>query len=155
LNYVLLQLLTVITNIRLLDPDRQSRGRVIKTAVLVQMMMRRHMSGGFPRKLRNMNSTSPSANSGPRRGSGRRKSSSRVSHYEEESAAAPAAAYAMWVPDPRTGIYFPRGQEWVMEDVPENAARFGQSYWLRNVDGVEKPDPDHGGNADRYGLFGT
>ncbi|CAI0470454.1 unnamed protein product [Linum tenue] len=30
-----------------------------------------------------------------------------------------------------------------MEDVPENAASLGQSFWLRSVDGVEKPDPDH------------
>ncbi|CAL1398973.1 unnamed protein product [Linum trigynum] len=60
---------------------------------------------------------------------------------EEESRAAAAAAW--WVPDPRTGIYFPRGQEWVMEGVPENAASLGQSFWLRSVDGVEKPDPDH------------
>ncbi|KAJ6299096.1 hypothetical protein OIU76_020134 [Salix suchowensis] len=37
------------------------------------------------------------------------------------------------------GIYVPKGHEWVMEDVPENAASFSQTYWLRNVDGVEKP----------------
>ncbi|CAI0472077.1 unnamed protein product [Linum tenue] len=61
---------------------------------------------------------------------------------EEESRAAAAAA-GWWVPDPRTGIYFPRGQEWVMEDVPEDAASLGRSFWLRSVDGVEKPDPDH------------
>ncbi|KAG6789734.1 hypothetical protein POTOM_005858 [Populus tomentosa] len=47
-----------------------------------------------------------------------------------------------WVPHPRTGIYFPKGHEWVMDDVPENAASFSQTYWLRNVDGVEKPH-DH------------
>ncbi|KAJ6754822.1 GLUTAMATE RACEMASE [Salix purpurea] len=45
-----------------------------------------------------------------------------------------------WLPHPRTGIYVPKGHdEWVMEDVPENAASFSQTYWLRNVDGVEKP----------------
>ncbi|CAI0472076.1 unnamed protein product [Linum tenue] len=30
-----------------------------------------------------------------------------------------------------------------MEDVPEDAASLGRSFWLRSVDGVEKPDPDH------------
>ncbi|KAL1342824.1 hypothetical protein HN51_029317 [Arachis hypogaea] len=42
-----------------------------------------------------------------------------------------------WVPHPRTGIYFPKGHEWVMDDVPEGAASFTQTYWLRNVDGVD------------------
>ncbi|KAF2294572.1 hypothetical protein P3X46_013766 [Hevea brasiliensis] len=47
-----------------------------------------------------------------------------------------------WVPHPRTGIYVPKGHERVMDDVPESAASFNQTYWLRNVDGVERPDPD-------------
>ncbi|RVW49876.1 hypothetical protein CK203_105840 [Vitis vinifera] len=47
-----------------------------------------------------------------------------------------------WVPHPRTGIYFPEGHDHMMDDVPDGAACFGQSYWLRTVDGVDKPDPD-------------
>ncbi|GAB4853452.1 hypothetical protein Ancab_017642 [Ancistrocladus abbreviatus] len=47
-----------------------------------------------------------------------------------------------WVPHPRTGIYFPKGHDWVMDDVPDHAALPGKTYWLRNIDGVEKPDPD-------------
>ncbi|EEF34883.1 conserved hypothetical protein [Ricinus communis] len=47
-----------------------------------------------------------------------------------------------WVPHPRTGIYVPKGHERVMDDVPEGAASFNQTYWLRTVDGVERPDPD-------------
>ncbi|KAK9287484.1 hypothetical protein L1049_015905 [Liquidambar formosana] len=47
-----------------------------------------------------------------------------------------------WVPHPRTGIYFPKGHDWVMDDVPDGAASFDQTHWLRNVDGVDKPDPD-------------
>ncbi|KAJ4716175.1 putative Late embryogenesis abundant protein Lea5 [Melia azedarach] len=47
-----------------------------------------------------------------------------------------------WIPHPRSGIYFPAGHEWVMEDVPKDAASFGgRTLWLRNDDGVEKPDP--------------
>ncbi|KAF9665957.1 hypothetical protein SADUNF_Sadunf16G0179100 [Salix dunnii] len=46
-----------------------------------------------------------------------------------------------WLPHPRTGIYVPKGHERVMDDVPENAASFSQTYWLRNVDGVEKSMP--------------
>ncbi|KAE8680003.1 2-oxoglutarate (2OG) and Fe(II)-dependent oxygenase superfamily protein [Hibiscus syriacus] len=46
-----------------------------------------------------------------------------------------------WVPHPRSGIYFPEGHEWVMKDVPEGAASLDQTYWLRNVDGVDKPEP--------------
>ncbi|KAM6558279.1 hypothetical protein CsatA_027518 [Cannabis sativa] len=48
-----------------------------------------------------------------------------------------------WSPHPYSGIYVPKGHEWVVDDVPKNAASFGdQTYWLRNVDGVDKPDPD-------------
>ncbi|PIM99800.1 hypothetical protein CDL12_27695 [Handroanthus impetiginosus] len=50
-----------------------------------------------------------------------------------------------WMPHPRTGIYFPAGtQEWVMEDVPRNAALLDCTFWLRSIDGVDdhKPDPD-------------
>ncbi|GMJ09794.1 hypothetical protein like AT3G19550 [Hibiscus trionum] len=46
-----------------------------------------------------------------------------------------------WVPHPRSGIYFPKGHEWVMKDVPVGAASFNETYWLRNVDGVDKPEP--------------
>ncbi|XP_057964331.1 uncharacterized protein LOC131155311 [Malania oleifera] len=49
-------------------------------------------------------------------------------------------AYGCWVPHPRTGIYFPRGQERVMEDVPDGAASLRETYWFRNIDGVDKPD---------------
>ncbi|KAK6805618.1 hypothetical protein RDI58_003403 [Solanum bulbocastanum] len=49
---------------------------------------------------------------------------------------------AWWVPHPRTGIYFPIGQERVMNDIPNGAASLPQNYWLRSEDGVEKPDPD-------------
>ncbi|XP_044481389.1 uncharacterized protein LOC123207964 [Mangifera indica] len=55
-----------------------------------------------------------------------------------------SSSSSYWVPHPRTGIYFPQGQEWVMDDVPKGAASFVQAYWLRTEDGVEKPDPDHG-----------
>lgn len=58
-----------------------------------------------------------------------------------------------WVPHPRTGIYFPEGHEWVMKDVSEDASSLGQSqsYWLRNIDGVESHHPDiH--SADDYFL---
>ncbi|VFQ65758.1 unnamed protein product [Cuscuta campestris] len=44
-----------------------------------------------------------------------------------------------WRPHPRTGIYFPAGQEGVMDDVPSGAAALSPTYWLRNVDGVDKP----------------
>ncbi|KAK1395121.1 LEA domain-containing protein [Heracleum sosnowskyi] len=48
-----------------------------------------------------------------------------------------------WMPDARTGIYVPKGREQVIEDVPENAASFEYTYWLRNVDGVDHPRPDY------------
>ncbi|OVA17067.1 hypothetical protein BVC80_9047g17 [Macleaya cordata] len=47
-----------------------------------------------------------------------------------------------WIPHPRTGIYYPKGHEWVMEDLPDGAASFRQTYWLRNAEGVDKPSPD-------------
>ncbi|PSS29286.1 ATP synthase subunit beta like [Actinidia chinensis var. chinensis] len=55
-----------------------------------------------------------------------------------------------WVPHQRTGIYFPEGHDWVMDDVPDAAASFDQTYWIRTVDGVDKPDQDH--DADYYSL---
>ncbi|KAD2393142.1 hypothetical protein E3N88_40119 [Mikania micrantha] len=39
-----------------------------------------------------------------------------------------------WVPHPRTGIYYPKGHEWVMNDVPDGAARFDYNHWFRNDD---------------------
>ncbi|GJN34962.1 hypothetical protein PR202_gb23679 [Eleusine coracana subsp. coracana] len=48
-----------------------------------------------------------------------------------EPAEVRSAEAALWVPHPRTGIYYPKGFEWVMEDVPSGAASFRQSYWLR------------------------
>ncbi|KAK8568218.1 hypothetical protein V6N13_106151 [Hibiscus sabdariffa] len=53
-----------------------------------------------------------------------------------------------WVPHPKSGIYFPKGHERVMDDVPDQAASFGRSFWVRNVDGVDKPEPPFHG--DRY-----
>uniref|UniRef100_A0A2N9EH41 Uncharacterized protein n=1 Tax=Fagus sylvatica TaxID=28930 RepID=A0A2N9EH41_FAGSY len=47
-----------------------------------------------------------------------------------------------WFPHPRTGIYCPKGQEWVINDLPEHAASLNKTYWLRNVDGVDKAEQD-------------
>ncbi|KAJ0443112.1 hypothetical protein HanRHA438_Chr16g0763821 [Helianthus annuus] len=44
-----------------------------------------------------------------------------------------------WIPHPRTGIYYPKGHEWVMKDVPDGAATFDYNYWFRNGD-----DNDYG-----------
>ncbi|KAL5707141.1 hypothetical protein ACHQM5_025228 [Ranunculus cassubicifolius] len=43
-----------------------------------------------------------------------------------------------WIPHPRTGIYYPKGGEWVMDDVPNGAASFEQTYWIRGEEGVDK-----------------
>ncbi|KAH6811800.1 glutamate racemase [Perilla frutescens var. frutescens] len=48
-----------------------------------------------------------------------------------------------WMPDPRTGIYFPRGQESVMDDIPSDAASFDCTFWLRSTDGVDHHKPDN------------
>ncbi|KAF3620178.1 hypothetical protein P3S67_009777 [Capsicum chacoense] len=38
-----------------------------------------------------------------------------------------------WVPDDRTGIFYPKGQEKVIEDVPSAAGRdFGAVNWFSN-----------------------
>ncbi|XP_059448951.1 uncharacterized protein LOC132180113 [Corylus avellana] len=47
-----------------------------------------------------------------------------------------------WVPHPRSGVYFPKGHEHVIDDLPAHAASLNQTFWLRNVDGVDKADPD-------------
>ncbi|XP_004511304.1 uncharacterized protein [Cicer arietinum] len=38
-----------------------------------------------------------------------------------------------WIPHPRTGIYFPAGHDWVMEDVPDGAATFAETCCFRNI----------------------
>ncbi|KAL0559754.1 hypothetical protein IC582_000121 [Cucumis melo] len=50
-----------------------------------------------------------------------------------------------WVPHPRTGIYFPQGHEWVMKDIPENAASFSRLCWFRDSDDVD--DLNHENNT--------
>ncbi|KAK6787546.1 hypothetical protein RDI58_016071 [Solanum bulbocastanum] len=38
-----------------------------------------------------------------------------------------------WVPDDRTGIFYPKGQQKVIEDVPSTAAKdFGAVNWFSN-----------------------
>ncbi|KAM5549548.1 hypothetical protein ABKV19_000798 [Rosa sericea] len=83
--------------------------------------------------------------SGTAEGSSRKKKSHERPEMESSSSWS-----SSWVPDPRTGIYFPKGHERVMDDVPKGAASLNnQTFWLRNVDGVlEKPDPDTA--ADHY-----
>ncbi|CAI9104310.1 OLC1v1002953C1 [Oldenlandia corymbosa var. corymbosa] len=49
-----------------------------------------------------------------------------------------------WVPHYRTGIYYPRGHEAILEDISEGAASSclgDTTFWMRNTDGVDKPDP--------------
>ncbi|CAM8894915.1 unnamed protein product [Rhodiola kirilowii] len=55
-----------------------------------------------------------------------------------------SARNSNWVPHARTGIYFPQGHERVMEDVPIGAATLKghQTYWLRNVEGVDQAYPE-------------
>nr|GEZ11035.1 hypothetical protein [Tanacetum cinerariifolium] len=39
-----------------------------------------------------------------------------------------------WIPHPRTGIFYLKGHEGAMNEVPDGAASFASSYWLRNSD---------------------
>lgn len=56
-----------------------------------------------------------------------------------------AADASWWVPHPRTGIYYPKGHEGVMEDVPQGASSFPATHWLRSSEGIEKSDSDSSG----------
>lgn len=47
-----------------------------------------------------------------------------------------------WIPHPRSGVYFPRGHEWVIDDLPADVASLNPTCWLRNIDGVDRADPD-------------
>ncbi|GAA0141812.1 hypothetical protein LIER_02867 [Lithospermum erythrorhizon] len=60
--------------------------------------------------------------------------------------------HCCWKPHPRSGIYFPEGQESVMEDVPENAASFKKTCWFRDIEGVDKPNPDDDHNLAELDL---
>ncbi|KAF7811060.1 Late embryogenesis abundant protein [Senna tora] len=55
------------------------------------------------------------------------------------SSSSSSSSSSCWIPHPKTGIYFPKGHEWVMNDVPEGAATFTQTCWFRNDDGVDYP----------------
>jgi hypothetical protein len=48
---------------------------------------------------------------------------------------------ALWVPHTRTGVYYPKGFEWVMADIPSGAASFQQSYWLRTGEAESASSP--------------
>ncbi|KAK4401734.1 hypothetical protein Sango_0914100 [Sesamum angolense] len=50
-----------------------------------------------------------------------------------------------WLPHPRSGIYLPEGHEWVMDGVPDNAASFDRTVWLRTTDELldHKPYDDN------------
>ncbi|KAL6502474.1 hypothetical protein OROHE_024479 [Orobanche hederae] len=52
-----------------------------------------------------------------------------------------------WMPHSRTGIYFPIGQERVMDDVPNGAASFDCTLWSRSIDGVDDDKPDTHNNS--------
>ncbi|GKD24820.1 hypothetical protein Tco_1231034 [Tanacetum coccineum] len=39
-----------------------------------------------------------------------------------------------WILHLRTGIFYPKGHEGVMNEVPDGATIFASSYWLRNSD---------------------
>ncbi|GJT03981.1 hypothetical protein Tco_0838443 [Tanacetum coccineum] len=39
-----------------------------------------------------------------------------------------------WILHLRTGIFYSKGHEEVMNEVPDGAAIFASSYWLRNSD---------------------
>lgn len=58
----------------------------------------------------------------------------------------------IWVPHPRTGVYFPKGHERVMDDLPDHGASLSETCWYRDVDGVDKTEPD---TASDYGRFRT
>ncbi|KAK4437965.1 hypothetical protein Salat_0130600 [Sesamum alatum] len=56
-----------------------------------------------------------------------------IIEVEDEQMAA-VHGRSRWLPHPRSGIYCPQGHEWVMDDVPDNAASFDHTVWLRSTD---------------------
>ncbi|KAG6571930.1 hypothetical protein SDJN02_26524, partial [Cucurbita argyrosperma subsp. argyrosperma] len=68
----------------------------------------------------------------------------RATHQREDEAETEPLAYnsPTWVPHSRTRIYYPPGHEWVMKDIPTNAASFSRPYWFRDSDGVDDLNPD-------------
>ncbi|KAG6507689.1 uncharacterized protein LOC121983085 isoform X1 [Zingiber officinale] len=67
-----------------------------------------------------------------------------MGRVKKQQRAAAADEEGCWVPHPRTGIYYPKGHDWVMEDVPEGASSFPRTYWLRrdSFEDVDKSDAD-------------
>lgn len=52
-----------------------------------------------------------------------------VSHWKASAGGNGDATW--WIRDDRTGIYYPKGQEKVIEDVPQGAAKdFGTINWF-------------------------
>ncbi|XP_024971727.1 uncharacterized protein LOC112510514 [Cynara cardunculus var. scolymus] len=58
----------------------------------------------------------------------------RLNHEEAKNnnfyGGSPADADVVWIPDSRTGIYYPKGQEKVMENVPSHAAKDYTVNWF-------------------------
>lgn len=57
---------------------------------------------------------------------------------------------ALWIPHRRTGIYYPEGSEWVLDDVFDQAST-KEPFWFRS-ETADKPDPN---DYSRYGSLHT
>ncbi|KAL6531767.1 hypothetical protein OROMI_028130 [Orobanche minor] len=68
-------------------------------------------------------------------------------HRERTDKQSPEDRRSCWMPHSRTGIYFPIGQERVMDDVPNGAASFDCTLWSRSIDGVDDDKPDTHNNS--------
>ncbi|KZV33205.1 hypothetical protein F511_16239 [Dorcoceras hygrometricum] len=56
-----------------------------------------------------------------------------------------------WFPHRRTGIYFPKGQDGVMEDIPTDAAEIHPTFWLRSAD----ERIDHKAHTDDFTFYNS
>ncbi|KAF5191696.1 hypothetical protein FRX31_018717 [Thalictrum thalictroides] len=48
----------------------------------------------------------------------------------------------LWIPHQRTGIYYPVGQEKVMEDIPTGAASLPKVHWASSYSENEPDEPE-------------
>ncbi|KAK1575049.1 hypothetical protein Q3G72_002143 [Acer saccharum] len=100
-----------------------SRGAPTFNSMLFKPMMRKsyHKKGGGDTNCGGMKTVKSNAEEGP---------------MKKSTVGSENDGNRSWVPDDRTGIYYPKGHEKVMEDVPVGAAKHshGVNWFSNNFD---------------------
>ncbi|CAI0437283.1 unnamed protein product [Linum tenue] len=89
------------------------------------------MSGAFSRGAHTMNSmfNRPMVRKGYHKKSSSAAGDTKVESDQSKLGSDGGGGYCSWVPDEKTGIYYPKGQEKVMQEIPAGAGRDVDVHW--------------------------